>query len=518
MARRFLPAIVLLSVILHGIGIARSSLPAQDGLKFLRVARQFHTMPWVDVVRGTDQHPLYPACIAAAHPFVSLWTGSEPDSWRITAQIVSALAAIATIFPLFALARALFDEGVATLCALLFVLLPLPSAVGHDTLSDPLALFLIVSALALGETALRRNCIKSAIGCGIVSGLGYLARPEVAIVPLAVLITGISRMRLPDRVMSRALACQALSFLAVVGSYAVVKGELSEKLALRRAVGISSTHDAKPGAERALPPGLNASEWDFAAKEESDHPSHLTRVEACVRLASRWGEAMGYALVPFAIWGLWRRSRSLGTLLLVIYAFVFSVILIRHAMKFGYLSSRHTLSLVLVSLPFASFAMMRMAACVRARLMSAGADSPRSRVVRRGAAITAILVIAVGAQLHHAPHVSRWGHGEAGRWLASHSAGNEKVLDTRGWATFVSERPAHDYWHVRQAIVDPALAYVVVDEDERTASSRRGETLRAILAYAAEPIAEFPDRRGADTIGVRIYRFHPPTDWKGMRP
>ena len=106
----------------------------------------------------------------------------------------------------------------------------------------------------------------------------------------------------------------------------------------------------------------------------------------------------------------------------------------------------------------------------------------------------------------------------AGRWLAAHANGSEKVLDTRGWATFVSRRPGLDYWHVRQALVDPSLAYVVVGEDERTAASGRGETLRALLAYAAEPSAEFPEREGGKSIGVRIYRFHPPADWRGMTP
>jgi hypothetical protein len=51
MARRALPVIVLLAVVLHAVGIARTPLPAQDGLKILRVARAFQHQPWTDVVR-----------------------------------------------------------------------------------------------------------------------------------------------------------------------------------------------------------------------------------------------------------------------------------------------------------------------------------------------------------------------------------------------------------------------------------------------------------------------------------
>ena len=35
-------------------------------------------------------------------------------------------------------------------------------------------------------------------------------------------------------------------------------------------------------------------------------------------------------------------------------------------------------------------------------------------------------------------HPSRWGHQAAGRWLAAQADPEAAVLDTRGWAAFVS--------------------------------------------------------------------------------
>ena len=113
--RRTLFAIVLLAAALHGVGIARSILPAQDGLKFLRIARGFQTHPWADVVRGTDQHPLYPALVALAEPCVRLFSGRGPTTWRIAGQLVAALASIAMLFPLHGLTRRLFNDHVANL-------------------------------------------------------------------------------------------------------------------------------------------------------------------------------------------------------------------------------------------------------------------------------------------------------------------------------------------------------------------------------------------------------------------
>jgi hypothetical protein len=83
--RRGLLALIVLAAALHAAGIARSLLPAQDGLKFIRIARQFQTQPWADVIRGADQHPLYPALVALAEPVIALVAGHGPFWSRSTA-------------------------------------------------------------------------------------------------------------------------------------------------------------------------------------------------------------------------------------------------------------------------------------------------------------------------------------------------------------------------------------------------------------------------------------------------
>ena len=70
----------------------------------------------------------------------------------------------------------------------IYVLLPLPGEVGHDTLSDSLALLGFVSALRLGEMALHSRGWHASAACGLVAGLGYLARPEVLVAPAAVFL------------------------------------------------------------------------------------------------------------------------------------------------------------------------------------------------------------------------------------------------------------------------------------------------------------------------------------------
>ena len=292
-SRRWLFAVVGLSAILHVVGMARTPLPAQDGLKFLRVARQFQTQPWGDVVRSSDQHPLYPALVAAAEPAVARFVPEGPDSWRLAAQGVSALAALALLWPLHRMTARLFDERTANLAALLYALLPFPAAIGHDTLSDSLALSLTVAALCLGEATLRTNSWASAIGCGLAAGLGFLTRPEAALVPPVVALAAVWRRRdwSGELAVLGRLAAMAATLLACVGGYATVKGELSEKLSTRWStqIGVEARAARKPPA--VLPKGLDDPRFDFSPKEESDQPSLVGRpIAATLQLAREWGE------------------------------------------------------------------------------------------------------------------------------------------------------------------------------------------------------------------------------------
>ncbi len=135
----------------------------------------------------------------------------------------------------------------------------------------------------------------------------------------------------------------------------------------------------------------------------------------------------------------------------------------------GYLSGRHIMPLVYASLPWAaagSFVCARGIAVKRRW-------SPR--FARNAGIVAACLLVAasivVQMRPNHLNHLSRWGHWSAGQWLAGHADPTEMVLDTRGWARFVSGQPGYDYWHVRQALTDSHLTYIIVGLDELEAQS-----------------------------------------------
>jgi hypothetical protein len=516
MARRALLWIALLAAITHAVGIARTSLPAQDGLKFLRVARDFQTRSPLQVIRGTDQHPLYPALIALAEPPTRAVLGPGPDTWRIAAQGVSAIATIAVLWPLCAFATAVFGPSTGALAALLWALLPVPAEVGRDTLSDPVYVLFFAIAMACGERAIRTGRLTSYLGCGLAVGMGYWARPEAAIVGAVVLgAASIDRLRgltswrdailnpVSTSLLARPLPALALAFLVPVGAYAAVKGEVSEKLALRSAVGLPSNHQR---SQQEIAQTADDPFRGFEPKEEDGRDGPMTGARALRWALHAWAEGLGGALAVVTLVAGWRlRSRSrAGRLLAGGYALAFGIVWVRHASTFGYVSGRHALTLVILSLPWAAAGLIAASGVVATwfRLR------PDRSVMRRRVAIGALVLMGLCSQMRPA-HASRAAHREAGLWLANHCPAEGTILDTRGWAAFFSGRDSYGPWHARQAAADPRLAFVVVGDDEMTAPSCRGMVLRNWLQTRAEPAATFgpADGKGSSRSRVSVFRI-----------
>ncbi|WP_165251427.1 glycosyltransferase family 39 protein [Paludisphaera soli] len=528
--RRWFIAILIFSAVFNAAAILRTLVPAQDGLKFLAAARRFQSDPWVDVVRGTDQHPLYPALIAAVEPLTAAILGPGPDAWRIAAQGVSATASLLLLLPLFALARAVFDGRVALIAVFVYVLLPVPGEVGRDTLSNALGLLGMTTTLQLGASAIRRDSWRLALAAGLAGGVAYLARPEAILAPMSVGLAFIAQLAkgrgLRAVATAPALPALGLAVLVCVGSYALAKGQVSEKLALRHAASLGSQAIAHRSSPQPLPPGLDRAGLDLSPKEESDERAIGGPLDVLKWVVRRWWDEMCWGFAIMTIWGLARRRAVQDVcgrqtdaggperLVLSVFVAAYVLVLMRHGSSLGYLSSRHILPLVVASTIWAGAGAF---ICVRGLGIKLAAP-PRAYRAAVAVASAFIAVLLVGYQLRTG-HESRRGHWEAGRWLLANAGTGEQVLDTRGWARFVADRPkGYDYWHVRQALSDRSLAYVVVGRDELEAKSPRAESLNALLAFAATPVRDFPVVVEGRDVGARIYRMNQPISWEGFTP
>ena len=183
---------------------------------------------------------------------------------------------------------------------------------------------------------------------------------------------------------------------------------------------------------------------------------------------------------------------------MLVFAAVYTAGLVRHSVLLGYLSGRHIMALVYVSLPWAAAGSFVCARGIAVKLR--WSESTRLRAAALAGCITVAASIIVQMQPTHLNHLSRSGHHAAGRWLAEHAGPSELVLDTRGWAKFISGHPGYDYWHVGQALTDSHLAYIVVGLDELHASSTRARTLKSPARLFGDSRRRFPGIPGRSNV------------------
>jgi hypothetical protein len=274
--------------------------------------------------------------------------------------------------------------------------------------------------------------------------------------------------------------------------------------------------------------GLDDPRWDFSPKEETDRIPIRNWRHAAIRIVDKWWEQLCWVFAVMTVWGLVRQrfirglcperdpndSGEIEGRLLIVFAAVHALVLVYHSALFGYLSGRHVMALVYASMPWAAAGTF---VCSRGIAVKFHWSPRLARCA--GVCMGSLLLaasITVQIMPTHLNHLSRWGHWAAGQWLMAHARPGEQVLDTRGWARFISGQDGYDYWHVRQALTDSHLTYIIVGLDELEARSARAETLKALLSYAATPLVDFPAIPGDQTAGVRLYRFHRPPSWEGL--
>ena len=258
-------------------------------------------------------------------------------------------------------------------------------------------------------------------------------------------------------------------------------------------------------------------------------------IAATLELIARWAEGLGGFFGLFASWGAVRagfvrtmiadeqadagsgpdesalppRLRMLLTIYLVLYA-----------------AGRGPASGDACYLPIATFYLLVAVApawaaagtyvCARRAAAALGWQAGRTR--RLAALLVALRWPSRRSSCRSGRHRSRWGHWAAGSWLREHAQTPDAVLDTRGWASFASNRPSYDYWHVRCGTHSISTWRTSSSAPTSCRPRAAAATLRAVLGFMATPVAAFPDDQEGASIGVLVYRYQRPHSWEGHRP
>ena len=160
--------------------IVSTVLIAKDGLTFINYAQQLNADP-VRTMSNQYQHPGYPLMILAAHKGIGLFCNNTSNmSWIYYAQSITLFFRLLSIVILYFIGKQLVGAKLSFWAVLILIFLPAPAKYGSDVLSDWPHLFLLsFGFLVLLKAASTGRWWLFPVA-GMVSGVGYLIRPECA--------------------------------------------------------------------------------------------------------------------------------------------------------------------------------------------------------------------------------------------------------------------------------------------------------------------------------------------------
>lgn len=552
---RCLAVLVLLVVALRAWQITHTEVASRDSITYIRIAWQLEHRPWREALLESPQHPGYPlAILGLSLPVRSFIPDDLPRAWQLSAQLVSALASVLLLVPMFYLGREVLDRRVAFWSCLLFHCLPTSGRIMGDALSDTLFLLFACSGLWLASLALRRRSWWLFALTGMVSGLAYLTRPEGALIlgATGLVLIGAQMNRHWRQSWRSVLVSEAaltLTALTVMTPYMLVIRGLTVKNTPNIMI-----HQQRPDADweqrlRPEPPAKNEPQTD-AARPSSTllammWPQGDPRFEHIVRkitnlnelrnfrppsrylwafkaMAVELGKGFFYVVWLPALLGLWsfrERFREVpGVWVGLLTCLALSGLLYRMAEKMGYLSDRHLLLLILCGTYWAVAGTLFLGeklALGAARLWPAlaGRFCTDGRTWSLG--LLLLLALTPLPRTLSRLHAERAGFRSIGYWLASNTDPGDFIEDPYCWAYYYAGRVFLEGCQGLK-MHQPPCFYVVLEE-----SGNRH--LRLIsLPKAAEDILHARGaniiytedvRRGREKVTLQVWKVPGPYQW-----
>ncbi len=513
------------SLAIHAWIISHTAVTARDSVGFARFALGIQSPESagppdprrriLTVIKEQQHPPGYPAAVWFTAKFVR-HSVSLPlaDSTLLATQVVSAIASLLLVIPMYLLSRMLFGRNVAFVAVLMFQVLPTPARITSDGLTEATYLLGAVTTLALGVRAVRRPSIGFFLMCGIATGLCYLVRPEGLAVGLSVGLVsawlGLRRKWPRDLALGR-LTALFVGLMLVAGPYMVLIGNFSNKPTSANSIKGLPGPLRMMGSTEARGTGgpLFASFW-VLPEDAGAVTSVKASVTAALQESIQGMHYFGAALAFFGLFAVRRRIVAdpgvglLATMLGV--SFSIAVLVgVRGATVNGiwthYVSERHVMLVALIGCIFASAGL---------RELTSYFPSKPGFGRRLAVGLFALLVIISIPPSLKPLHGNREGHKHAGYWLRERfkefSVREEPVvlIDPFEWAGCYSTFTLHA---IPPDSRDAHVRYVVLDNknhDDDHARLPRMVQARDV-AKAGKPVYWWPENVPLQQAKVIVY-------------
>jgi 4-amino-4-deoxy-L-arabinose transferase-like glycosyltransferase len=397
---------------------------------------------------------------------------------------------------LYFVGKKIVGERFSFWAILILILLPDAAEYGSDALSDwPYIFFLSAGFLLLIQGAVSGKWWVFGFS-GLAAGMGYLIRPECAqVVQLGTLWLGL-QVLWSGRTMSKYKAVFAfvllmVGFLAIAGPYMKLKGAVFPKkqlvqfvpsafanpssLTLRRT---GATVDKNTQSSEVYEQGIQiCSNSVYAA---SFAPSDIAG--ALGKLVQRVSETLMWFFVPALLMGMykyfrrrdWREPEKFFVIALI--ALNVSVMILLYC-KFGYMSRRHTLPLVVFTIFYVPIGL---------KIWASWLDEKFSGKTKTDFWFIALVVIGIAIccpKLLRPIRIEKQSYRDAAQWLAKNTDEKDIIAVPDIRIGFYSGRKSVEY--DGRAIPKEAQYVVKAFENKKDVASGE-EMLRMKEVYSAE--------------------------------
>ncbi len=446
--------------------ISTAILIAKDGITFIEYARNLEITPF-ETMKSEYQHPGYPFLIIVAHKIAKIGDdGSSLWSWIYSAQAVALLFRLLTVALLYLLGKKIIGQSLSFWAILILILLPDLAKLGSDALSDwPHLFFLSAGLLLLIWGAVSRKWWVFGFS-GLAGGMGYLIRPECAqVVVFGTLWLGL-QLFYSGRIISKrkavfAFALLLIGFLVVAGPYMKLKGAAFPKKQLVQFVPNTRCSEVY-GQEIQI-----CSNSIYAA---SFAPSDIAG--ALDKLVQRVGETLMWFFVPALLIGMYKYFRKRNwreperVFILALIALNVPTMILLYC-KFGYMSRRHTLPLVVFTIFYVPVGLQALACWL---------DKKFSKTMERLFAIKAntnfwflvLFVIGIsicGPKLLRPIRIEKQSYRDAAQWLVKNTSEKDIIAVSDIRIGFYSGRRSVRY--AGQAIPEEAQYAVKIFKNQK---------------------------------------------------
>jgi len=422
--------------------ISTTVLISKDGVTFIEYAKKLASDP-IKAMVSEYQHPGYPFLILTAHRMAKIASGSSSIwSWIYSAQFIALTFRLLTIAVLYFAGKKIVGPRLSFLAILILILLPKPAGYGSDALSDwPYLFFLASGFLLLITGAIYKKWWQFGLA-GLAAGLGYLIRPECAQLVVFGSLWAALQLLGAKRIITRGkaafmLALLLVGFLVPAGPYMKLRG--------------------------AIFPKKNVGQFNVSINYKDNFDNIETRSNSlCIagftpintakafrELISETGDTLMWFFVPALLVGAykyfrqrdWYEPQKFFTAVLIALNVPLMIWLY---CKYGYMSGRHILSLVVLTIFFAPIGLQ-----VFGNWLSNIFSKGRFKWSQDPHLWFFILLIGGSAlcvpKLLTPLHADKRSYREAARWLAKHTDEKDIIAVPDIRISFYAQRKGLDY-------------------------------------------------------------------------